>query len=48
MIHGLPTGLIKTSSKYEYDWTDGCIALTNEQVFELADLVAVGTRVVVF
>ena len=29
------------------NWTDGCIALTNEQVFELADIVAVGTRVVV-
>jgi len=29
------------------NWTNGCIALTNEQLLELAPWVVVGTRVVV-
>ena len=27
------------------DWTDGCVAVTNEQIDEIFSLVAVGTRV---
>lgn len=29
------------------NWTDGCIALTNEEVTELREFVAIGTRVVI-
>ena len=43
VIHGLPTGLIKTSSKYEYDWTDGCIAVSNAAIEDLWRLVEEGT-----
>lgn len=45
MIHGLPTGLIKTSSKYEYDWTDGCIAVSNTAIEEIWQLVDEGTLI---
>jgi murein L,D-transpeptidase YafK len=45
MIHGLPTGLIKTSSKYEYDWTDGCIAVSNAAIEEIWRLVDEGTLI---
>lgn len=44
-IHGL--GRASPEVHKAVNWTDGCIALTNEQVFELADLISVGTRVVV-
>jgi murein L,D-transpeptidase YafK len=45
-IHGLPKtykGL--GSTQHLYDWTDGCIALSDEQVDELWPLVNVGTIV---
>lgn len=45
MIHGLPTGLIKTSSKYEFDWTDGCIAVSNAAIEEIWQLVDEGTLI---
>ena len=45
MIHGLPTGLIKASSKYELDWTDGCIAVSNEAIEEIWQLVDEGTLI---
>ena len=44
-IHGLGRGSPEIHKAV--NWTDGCIALTNEQLFELAGLVTVGTRVVV-
>jgi lipoprotein-anchoring transpeptidase ErfK/SrfK len=44
-IHGLGTGDIKVHETV--NWTEGCIALTNEQLAELAKWVVVGTRVVV-
>jgi murein L,D-transpeptidase YafK len=44
-IHGLGKGSPKVHQAV--NWTDGCIALTNEQLMELADWVDVGTRVVV-
>lgn len=44
-IHGLGTGDIKVHEAV--NWTEGCIALTNEQLLELAKWVVVGTRVVV-
>lgn len=30
-----------------FDWTDGCIALTNEQINELKQYVAIGTKVII-
>lgn len=45
MIHGLPTGLIKTSAKYEFDWTDGCIAVSNAAIEEIWRLVDEGTLI---
>ena len=45
MIHGLPTGLVKASSKYEYDWTDGCIAVSNAAIEEIWRLVDEGTLI---
>lgn len=44
-IHGLGAGDIKVHQTV--NWTEGCIALTNEQLAELAKWVVVGTRVVV-
>ena len=44
-IHGLGTGDIKVHETV--NWTEGCIALTNEQLVELVKWVAVGTKVVV-
>lgn len=46
VIHGLPTGLMKTSSnKYDYDWTDGCIAVSNSAIEEIWQLVDEGTLI---
>jgi murein L,D-transpeptidase YafK len=44
-IHGVGTGDMKVHETV--NWTEGCIALTNEQLLELAKWVVVGTRVVV-
>jgi len=42
-IHGLGDG--STEIHGIVNWTDGCIAVTNEQMDELAGLVGVGTKV---
>jgi len=46
MIHGLPNGL-KDLGKYHriWDWTDGCIAVTNSEIEEIWRLVPDGTPV---
>jgi lipoprotein-anchoring transpeptidase ErfK/SrfK len=41
--HGLGEG--DPAIHEEYNWTDGCIALTNEDVDELAGWIRLGTRV---
>ena len=41
MIHG------KTPPGYSRDWTDGCIALTDQQIEEVWQLVPVGTPIVI-
>ncbi len=41
-IHGQPTG---RAGRMRGDWTDGCIALTNEEIEELWRLVPDGTRI---
>ena len=43
-IHGLPTRSEEEAWDYiERDWTDGCIAVTNDQMEEIWHLVDVGT-----
>lgn len=44
-IHGIGRGDPKIHS--EYDWTRGCIALTNHQIERLTHYVRVGTRVLI-
>jgi murein L,D-transpeptidase YafK len=47
-IHGLGEENADTLSLHRSnDWTDGCIALTNEQLEELLHYVEVGTKVVI-
>lgn len=46
MIHGLPNGAPDFGSAHRlYDWTDGCIAVTNEEIEEIWDLVPNGTPI---
>lgn len=45
-IHGIGAGEPEVHS--DFNWTNGCIALTNEEVEELAQWLRVGTRVVVY
>jgi len=46
MIHGLPEGIDwKGLSIQNVDWTNGCIALTNEEIDEIWNLVKDGTLI---
>jgi murein L,D-transpeptidase YafK len=46
MIHGLPNGRGWIGAAHRlYDWTLGCIAVTDEEIDEVFKLVAVGTPV---
>jgi murein L,D-transpeptidase YafK len=46
MIHGLPNGMGWIgSAQHLYDWTLGCIAVTNPEIEEIWTLVPIGTRV---
>lgn len=46
MIHGLPNGLGWVGSKHRWrDWTDGCIAVTNNEMDEIWRTVADGTPI---
>ena len=42
-IHGVGAGDPRIHTNF--NWTNGCVALTNEQVTRLAALIKVGTRV---
>lgn len=46
MIHGQPNrlGWLSTMNQ-NVNWTDGCIALTNKEMDEFMNLVAVGTKI---
>ena len=44
-IHGLGKGSIWMHRRF--NWTQGCIALTNEQIEKLAQWLEIGTRVVI-
>jgi len=46
MIHGLPNGMRWIGAAHRlYDWTLGCIAVTNDEIDEIWNLVPVGTPV---
>ena len=46
MIHGLPNGMSKLGKKHRLvDWTNGCVALTDEEIEELWRAVPDGTPV---
>jgi murein L,D-transpeptidase YafK len=46
MIHGLPNGAGWVASEHtKFDWTEGCIAVTNEEIDEIWELVADGTPI---
>lgn len=44
-IHGI--GEVNPKFQGKLNWTDGCIALTNEQVEQLVQMVQVGTEVII-
>jgi len=46
MIHGVEKKYEYLGSlQHDYDWTEGCIALTNPEIEEFAKLVPVGTSI---
>ncbi len=46
MIHGLPNGMDWVGSAHRlYDWTLGCIAVTDEEIDEIWDMVPLNTPV---
>jgi murein L,D-transpeptidase YafK len=48
MIHGLPQGFGDVGAAHrDEDWTEGCIAVTNEEIEEIWRTVPVGTRVLI-
>ena len=49
MIHGLPgeSALVKRIHR-EFDWTRGCIAVTNPEIEEIARTVKPGTPIVIY
>lgn len=48
MIHGLPNGRGGFGATHRtVDWTDGCIAVTDEEIEELFEYVADGTPIVI-
>lgn len=46
-IHGLGKAYGWVGARHRWvDWTDGCVAVTNEEIAEIFKLVPVGTRVI--
>ena len=45
MIHGQPNGRGWNNDTLQYDWTDGCIALSNADMTELWSLVRIPTPI---
>ena len=46
MIHGLPNGLGAAGATHrEHDWTNGCVALTDEEIEQIWSVVPIGTPV---
>ena len=49
MLHGLPNGLRAEEIGHpEVDWTNGCIALTNEEIDEIWARVEDGTTIIIY
>jgi murein L,D-transpeptidase YafK len=49
MLHGLPNGVSAERIGHpRRDWTDGCIALTNEQIDEIWARVEDGTTIIIY
>jgi murein L,D-transpeptidase YafK len=49
MLHGLPNGVpAERVGHPEVDWTDGCIALTNDEIDEIWSLVEDGTTIIIY
>jgi murein L,D-transpeptidase YafK len=44
-IHGIGAGSAEVHSQFH--WTEGCVAVTNEQIERLTELVGLGTRIVI-
>lgn len=48
MVHGQKNGFGWLSSiTQKFDWTDGCIAITNKEMDEFLGLVNVGTKIII-
>jgi murein L,D-transpeptidase YafK len=46
MIHGLPPAYAYLGPRHrQWDWTEGCVAVDNEEIEEIWNMVPVGTRV---
>jgi len=46
MIHGLPTAYKSIGAAHrEFDWTEGCVAVTNEEIEEIWRAVAPGSPI---
>jgi murein L,D-transpeptidase YafK len=49
MVHGLPNGFDRDYVGHpERDWTNGCIALTNDEIDEIWSLVDDGTTIIIY
>jgi murein L,D-transpeptidase YafK len=49
MLHGLPNGVAAERVGHpDVDWTNGCIALTNEEIDEIWTRVEDGTTIIIF
>ena len=48
MIHGLPARQALVGAAHgDFDWTEGCIAVTNEEIEEIWNVVPVGTPILI-
>lgn len=48
-LHGIGEMTNKKLTIHErHDWTEGCIALTNEEIYELRQFVSIGTLIQIF
>jgi murein L,D-transpeptidase YafK len=49
MLHGLPNGMVAEEVGHpQRDWTEGCIALTNEEIEEIWARVEDGTTIIIY
>jgi murein L,D-transpeptidase YafK len=49
MVHGLPNGIPAKRMGHPWnDWTNGCIAVTNEEIDEIWSLVDDGTTIIIY